>query len=507
MLAIALLAAIVCQDSVAIDREIDIDTLDATADINAIDWLTSVPASLRLTIAQRDTAFRNVSYRLDTHLDNTQAGCNIVTPATALAPTGFWFQHQSKGLAIALGDVAMFSGTGLLLGSTTSGIRSLRSVVPPVHPEPLIKPWRARFNEPALRGGGITATFDSAHVVVGFVGGISLRDSVMSYAIMVSRRFDALTIGFNMLTRPQDSSLSASAWMRYASQRHQLVAEVAGHFNEQPSLQISYANNSPLLRVGLCAWTCGSSITLDHGSLLAISGVPRNTWGVAASAGRTIRTFVGWNVWGSIQGSLTRTYDTPFPTLEYALRTEVRQTVTSQLHVTWRCSATRDDDGVTIDGVRQQREYYRLYLQSTIERIIHPNLLWRLRADVRWLWDSAPVVASSTARLEVIWKPVTDITVRVRALHFASPSYRIASRVIDYTSLDLQRMAYCNGYGFRWSMGAHWQMREYVRVSLHASMTISEDQKLPTAELWLALSGQLSRAHDRHQPREESAEQ
>jgi hypothetical protein len=274
-----------------------------------------------------------------------------------------------------------------------------------------------------------------------------------------------------------------------------------------PAMQASYTYRSPVFSLGLSTWMCADSIDLPLGSLSALSSRPQNIQGVAISAGQTIRSLVGWNVWLLLKQSMSRTYDAPFPESEISLRTEIRQTITSQLHVVWRGQASRNDDGVTLNGVRTLQHAYRIGLQSTIERIIRPSLLWRARADLRWIRDISGTASSSTIRVEVLWQPHISTTLRARVLHFSSPSYMIAPRIIDYVSRDLQRMVYCNGYGLRWSVGAEWVLNRTIRLSALASVTQSPTERIPVSELWIGFSGHLARAPGKHLLQEENAEQ
>lgn len=506
MLALALLVAVACSDSTMKHADVDADTIDAVSAVDAIDWLDITPASARLAIMQRDTTLERFHYRFDSRLMNTTLGCNVTTPSNSSMPTGYWLHHQQGQIAMVLGDVALHSGSGLLVGTSSSGIRSLSSVQPPTSSEPTALPWRARWNEPALRGGAVVSKLDSGRFVMGLAAGLSMRDSMMNYVPMFSLRLSNVSLGFNAHIAESVGSKGLSGWIRYWAGPHTIIAEVATRHSEPLSIQLSYTLKRQKLAVGLAAWSCPASAVEGLGTLIATSSTPINTWGVAGSMRQTIRSVVGWNIWWTIRGTFTRAHDTPFPQLEYALRAEVRQTVTSQLHVIWRMSVMRDDDGIAIDGTATQRQVHRIGLQTTIERIVRPTLRWRARADLRWLWNNTTQVASTT-QVEVINTPCKGLTLRSRAVHFACPSYLIASRMIEYASRDLQRLNVYNGYGLRWSIATEWEPHEGVSIAAIASMTTTSDQSLTRYDVRLAISGQISREHDKRLPQAESAAQ
>lgn len=421
-------------------------------------------------------------------------------------PSGYWLHHRQEHVTLALGDMALHSGSGLLVGTVASGIRSLSSVQPPTSSEPTARPWRARWNESALRGGAVVGQLDSGRIVMGLAAGLSMRDSLMSYVTMFSTKLNSTTLGasIHMVESPGPQGLSL--WTRYVHGQHTLIAEVVARPTVPISMQLCYSLKQRNVALGLTAWSCPASAVAGLGTLLATSSAASNTWGIAGSVRHTVRSLVGWNIWWTIRGTYTRAFDAPFPQLEYALRAEVRQTVTSQLHVTWRVSAMRDDDGIIVDGATAQQQYYRMGIQTTIERIVRPTLRWRARADLRWLWNTTRHVASTT-QVEIINKVLPELTMRARAVHFACPSYLIASRMIEYASRDLQRLVVCHGYGLRWSIASEWRPRRGLIVSTIASMTTASDQPSAQYDLRLAVSGQISRVHDRRQPQEESAEQ
>lgn len=506
MLALALAVAVACSDSTMAHADVDADTIDAVSAIDAIDWLDITPASVRLAVVQRDSTLGQLSYRFDARVMNTTLGFNITTPSASLMPTGFWLQHQQEQISLVLGDVALHSGGGLLVGTASSGIRSLSSVKPPASSEPSVRQWRSRWNEPALRGGAIVGHIDSGRYSMGLAAGMSMRDSSMNCVTMFSARLSSVSLGYNMHINESARSVGLGVWMRYAHGLHTLIAELITGRAEPVSMQLSYGLKQQAISVGLAAWSCPPATVNGLGTLVATSSTPSNTWGVAGSIRHTIRSFVGWNIWWTIRGTFTRAHDTPFPQLEYALRAEVRQTVTSQLHVIWRMSVMRDDDGIVIDGTATQQQMHRVGLQTTIERMIRPTLRWRARADLRWLWTNTTHV-SSTIQVEVINTPHPELTLRARAVHFACPSYLIASRMIDYASSDLQRLVVCNGYGLRWSIASDWRPHKGLTISAIVSMTTTTDQPLTHYDVRLAVSGQISRAHDTRLPQAESAEQ
>ena len=485
MLALALTMAVACFDSTMISADVDADTIDAAVAVDAIDWLDIALVSAQLAVVQRDTTLGRLSYRFDARLVHTTLGCNITTPGSSAVLTGYWLQHQQGHIALALGDVALYSGSGLLVGTASSGIRSLSTVQPPASSEPTVRPWRARWNEPALRGAAVVGQLDSGRFVMGLAAGLSMRDTMMNYITMFSLKLPGITLGCNTLSTETMRSWGLGVWMRYANGPHSILAEVISRSLEPPSMQCSYTLKQRSVMIGLAAWSCPASAVEGLGTLIATSSAPSNTWGLA-----------GWS----------RAYDTPFPQLEYALRVEVRQTVTSQLHVIWRMSMLRDDDGIVTDGTAVQQQVHRIGLQTTVERIVRTTLRWRARADLRWLWNTTTQVASTT-QLEVINTPYTGLTLRARAVHFACPSYLIAPRMIEYASRDLQRLIVGNGYGLRWSIASEWRPHEGVSISAIAGMTTTSDQSLPSYDVRLALSGQISREHDRRLPQEESAAQ
>lgn len=495
-----------CDSTRTVLDDVDVDTIDVASDIDALDWYQGIPASLRVVVLQRDTSMNALSYRIDGSLGMIQAGYTAQTLPTQTVPGGYWLSGRAGDVSAFLGDMGLFAGTGLLCGSSGIGFRSVRSVPVPRQNDNFIEPWKSRYRSPALRGFGLCASIDSSSLTIGLTAGRTLSDSTATYAVMAALERPACTVGINILSRTAIEPLSASFWLRTRGEPHSIIGEIAYTSKGLPAVQLSYAYRSPLLSLGICAWMCPDSLDLPLGSLSAVSARPQNIQGVAISAGHTIRSVVGWNVWLLLKQSMSRTYDAPFPESEISLRAEIRQTVTSQLHVVWRGQASRIDDGVTLNGIRAQKHVYRVGLQSTIERIIRPTLLWRARADVRWIWDVSGTASSTTTRIEVLWRPHASTTLRARALQFASPSYLIAPRIIDYVSRDLQRMVYCNGYGLRWSLSVAWTWNRMINLSALASVTHSPTVGSPIPELWMGVSARLSRAPDMYLPQEENVE-
>lgn len=507
MLAFALVVACTLVDTSTVVQDIDADTLELSTNVDALDWLTSGPYAIRIAVQQRDTAFGAVSYRLDAAYGATTAGMVLQSPTSNEVPAGYWLQTQTGGMQITLGDFGLFAGSGLLLGSATVGMRSTRSIHLPRSPSPMVRPWSARYRDPAIRGGALTCAIDSGSLVLSVAGGTSMQDSHANVLTMMSYSGKQYAAGFNVHLQPELGYRSASAWIHTTSGPHTMIAEIAGTNSYDLSLQAAYRHTNSIMRLTVSLWSCGSSIELPLGTLLSVTSAPQNTWGVALCIGQTQRSLVGWDAWLVVRGSATRTFDAPFPTREYALHAEIRQQVTGQLHVTWRAFARRDDDGQTLQDVRTQQQFHRFGLQSIIERIITPRLRWRARADVRWLVSSQPVVSSISTRIEVLWEPAGLPTFRLRALHFASPSYLIASRTVEYVSQDLQRMFYGSGYGLRCSISALWRPTNALQCAVLAGLRTSALHTRPMPDVWISLSGQFLRARDRRQPQEENAEQ
>jgi len=506
MLAIAFVAAMTIADSSALIQDIDADTLEFSAEIDALDWSGSTPYAIRFAAVQRDTAFNSASYRLDISHHSTSLGAVLQSPENTDLPTGFWLQSHVGGMQVTLGDFGLFAGSGLLLGTASMGMRSTRSVQLPRSPIPYIRPWRARYRDPAIRGGALSTRLDSGSIALCIAGGTSIHDSITSLAAALSYGGEQTNAGLNLHVRESIAGLSASAWLQTTSGPHTMVAEMAGSAGLDLSLQAAYKYSSSIMRFAASLWSCSPKANLPLGSLMSVTSAPKNTWGLGLGIGQTQRSFVGWDVLLVIRGSATRTFDNPFPSSEYALRAEVRQSITSLLRITWRAFAMRDDDGHTLEEVRTQQHIHRIGLQSTIERIIRPSLRWRARADVRWLLQKAGLESSTSLRIEVLWQPTSAISLRLRALHFAAPSYLIASRTIEYVTQDLQRMIYGSGYGLRCSMSAVWRPSTVVQCALLAGITTSGLRPAAIPEVWLAISGQILPVRDRHQLPEESAE-
>jgi hypothetical protein len=236
---------------------------------------------------------RTLSYRLDASLSTVRAGYTAQTSPIDQAPAGYWFSGSAGSSTVNLGDIGLFAGTGLLLGSAGIGFRSVRTVQMPHRSDTFIEPWKSRYRTPALRGIGVRTSIDSGAVTLGLVAGRSLSDAVTSYVAMAALHDPAYSLGVNVVLREPLSSVSGSCWFRSTSKARTFCAEIACTSQGLPAMQASYELRSPLISIGLSAWLCTDSIELPHGSLSAVSTRPRNTLGVAFSAGQTIRSLVG----------------------------------------------------------------------------------------------------------------------------------------------------------------------------------------------------------------------
>lgn len=515
MLALSIVVALAISDSVEIEMPIDIDTIEVVADIESVTVPWNTNARLRIASTQRDNLYNSWSHRAEASFGSIHAGFTLQTPSSDNVTPGFWLSTSFAAGNVVAGDLSAFSGSGLLLGSASSGFRSTRTINIPSTSDPAIACWKSRYKDLALRGAGLTLAMDSSRTTLALALGYRTDATSMSYIAMASRSFTSVILGINTIACPEQHEYGCSMWIRFPSKIQGLLVESSLMYQMQPSLQVAYTHSAPSLSLRAVFWTCGMSTGNALGSLITSTSRPENSWGVALSMRTMQRSLFTWNTWLSIRGSHTRRYDTPFPQLEYTLRNEMRQTITSQMHVTWFAGLQREAEGETVNGVWTQTNIYICYVRATVDRIIRPSLRWQARADIRYLLHDQAGGSSTTIHVDVIWKPTASLTLRARALHYGSPSYRIAARTVDYASPDLQRTVSCNGYGYRYSVNGSLQILQTVLVSFSAAIqqstaSANDQLQLRLAASWSITSGSstnlASQDYGMHQPREENVE-
>lgn len=470
--------ALWCVDSTVYMPVSDSDTLSVVGTITEPDtswWQYTMPS-----ISITPTSWNQIRLRAQASPLDTPLGILVNIDSLGVSMSGLWSQHSFGWTTVFAGDVVGSYGTGLVFGTSRGGLRSSRSIQPPSNALPMLRPCRSTLRDPAIRGLGITALLDSQKITASAMSGISLYDSSYTTIMMGSIIYGSYTFGAGIMHNASISSLTGSAWMHGRTERTTYLAELAFSRSIVPSMQCYYRYGAGRFSIAATAWRIDTESNLQHGSLLLRSS-SSNSWGYAFSVGQTLPRLVGWNALFQSYGTLSRSYYLPFPSHNYSLRAEVRQTITALLHATWRVQLGRTDDGATVNGVRGQAQVHSIGLQATVERIVTPKLRWQARADTHWQWTTNGDYQSSAASITVYWEPLTIVSMHSRAIVYASPLYELSTWVMEYTSSDLQRIIVCSGYGAQMHVGTSAAITKSIRLSALGILRYDAASSLATA--------------------------
>lgn len=484
MHALVIAIALFSSDSEYVAPVLDADTLSIVGTLTDTDssWWNGMQPSLSIT----PSFWNQLRIRAQIRPLNCPLGVLVNIDTIGATLSGIWAQCSLPGVTMYAGDVLGSFGSGLLFGSARGGMRSSRTIQPPATTLPVLRPCRSTLRDPAIRGiGGITS-LDSLGSSLGVLSGVSLLDSSYTTIMMGSIVQGACTIGAGIVHNATNATLGGSAWLYERTERSSFLAELAFSSSILPSMQCFYRYGTHLFSVTATAWCVEPESNLKHGALLLRSSTD-NSWGYAFSIAQTLPKLVGWNILFQSYGTLTRSYFLPFPSRNYSLRAEVRQTITSLFHATWRLQLARLDEGATLMGVRGQAQTHSFGLQGTVERTVHPRLRWQARADARWQWTTNGDYQSSAASVTAYWEPLSTVDLHVRAIVYASPVYDLSTWIMEYTSADLQRLLVCNGYGAQMHVSGSAAITDGLRFSALGVLRYDATTSATTATGYLSV--------------------
>lgn len=394
---------------------------------------------------------------------------------------GAWATADVDKVHIAVGDMALRLGTGLIMGTSSGLARSPADVIGNADNALTMRPWTSSSQEGSIRGLVMRAPLPSTGIdVLGVFGRTTLDDrSETIYAGAITSDLSIASLTLSVVSTQQHSfgSISLDKVIGNTTLRSELAVDQ--HLIWSGHLQGNY--RSARTEIGFSVWRYDPDVPSPFGLSSGTSSAPSNHTGMLVYCRSPLWNRATILASMSYGGRISRSYLVPLPTSVLEGTADVFLQPWRGVSISTRLRYERALDGVSLNDTRRMDVSTYLMARVDADLPILPNVQGRIRCDVRNVsWRSAPTVDNGALLfLEMRWLMYADLTVRGRWTQFSSTSGTIAPRMLDATVLGALQTVVANGKGARWTVAIRWQITPWVAAScaVHEDLRIVDGEK------------------------------
>ncbi len=452
--------------------------------------------SLRARVRMREGNNPQYVTRVDATHAYGVAGASLQRTPDATNASA-WLTATFDDVDISMGDIALLSGTGLLLGTGRTLARRGVDVLPASTPVIATRPWPSTAFDNAPRG--ITALWRSAALPLS-IGAATWIDRASSESdihssLHLQTHIASIDVFGSVVRRSQSARPfeAASIALSHYRDNLQVSAELRGSSAMVDAAHLIAGYNADRTDVVVAAWTYSPDSESALGSSALGTTQPRNDRGLHIAAHHRFSWQLSLAASITMSERISRTYLDPLPPSTTDLRwdAEFRPTRATllRLRLAHRRSLVSES---TPDGRAMSSRIFpqlRIDCESQITR----RIMLRGRLDLRGARTDADQFDVGSMLSVVCRVQLTrTLTLSAQVVQWNAPSYDVASRVSTLSVPGTFDILVCTNVGSALHMQARWElpynfalaahMRHEQRVSQTTTQwTLQSEWRLPRA--------------------------
>lgn len=411
-----------------------------------------------------------------------------------------WLTATFNEFDVGIGDIALLSGTGLLLGTGRTLARRGVDILPASTPVIATRPWPSTAFDNAPRG--ITALWRSAALPLS-IGAATWIDRASSEPdLHSSLHLQTHIASIDVLASVVRSSHSArpfeaaSIALSHYRDNLQVCAEARGSSVLLDGAHVVAGYNADRTDVVAAAWTYSPDSESALGSSALGTTQPRNDRGLHIAAHHRFSWQLSLAASITMSERISRTYLDPLPPSTTDLRLDVEfrpvRATLLRLRLTHRRSLVGES---TPDGRAMSARIYpqlRLDCESEITR----RIMLRGRLDLRGA--SANAAQSDVGTLLSVMCRVhltRELSMSAQVVQWNASSYDVASRVSTLSVPGTFDILVCTNVGSALHIQARWELP--YNFALVGHMRYEQRVSQTTTQWTLQSEWRLARANQR----------
>lgn len=462
-------------------------------------WFDGI--QVRSRVRSEPAAAPDVYGRAEIHTSTLRAG--LQTRSGPLGKiTGGWALADIGPVSIAVGDLALRTGLGLVLGGGGAFGRGTFARAASVESTTRLRPWTSSWLDPSQRGIGVIAA-DTIVSLPFEVGGLWSHRMVGSRAeTMVSATatmsLPLVTIGTSLQHLEYDQPLASTA-MSVVPERTRTLGSIHGeHLHGRWSMHAEVAFDDQLRTAGLgvLRWTyaegrVAAALRWSDADLRNPYAAPISS---ASALGNEAGVVLGllhradhWSIEASIDlhQRLSRSWGSPLPSrgMDLLIDAERRLGSGELAAVRFRYEADTEGWRGAEDAQTVMIERRRMTARAELTAEVHRTVRLRCRADVRWLTADrlrSPELGA-LAYAEARVTPTDAVAVSLRHTVFRSPSIDVAPYTVEAPLQGVLQIVAGSGQGARTTLSARWSPLPFFSIGFLGVATVRSGRTMETA--------------------------
>lgn len=411
-----------------------------------------------------------------------------------------WLTAALDNFDVCIGDIALLSGTGLLLGTGRTLSRRGVDVLPASTPVIATRPWPSAAFDNAPRG--IAALWRSPSLPFN-IGATAWIDRTSFDADLHTSLHVQTTIAFvDVLTSVLRSSHSsrpfeaASVALSYYRDNIQVCAEVRGSSIMLDGAHVIAGYNGPRTDIVAAAWMYSPDADPFAGASALGTTQPRNDRGLHIAAQHRFTWQFSCASSMTMSERMSRTYLDPLPPHTTDLRCDLEFRPTRMTHLRLRLAHRRTMESLSTSDGRAMSTHIYPQLRFDCESQIARGLMLRGRVDLRGARaDTTPYVIGTLLSVMCRVQVTRALSLSTQVVQWNAPSYDVASRVSTLSVPGTFDILVCTNVGSAFHMQARWELPYSLALTAHVRY---EQRASQTTTQWtLQTEWRLPRANQR----------
>ena len=389
--------------------------------------------ALRTRVRLRSTDTLHHSVRVDATYAFGTAGA-VTSRVNDLSAASAWITASLPEVDISIGDIALVSGTGLLLGTARTLQRRGVDVIPPSSPMIATRPWPSTAFDNAPRGAVALWTSSSLPIAIG--GSMwydrSAPMKTINAAVHVGVQTSDVAAQVTMVRSVNGSlpSEALSLTLTHEGPAVRTLGEVRMRPGALEGIHAFIGTSFDRLDVVGALWMYAPDVLLDFGTSALGSSQPRNQRGIHVAAHQRFASRFSLAASLTMSERITRTYLDPLPPRSTELRCDLEVLLARATLLRLRVVHRRSVESVASSDGRIMAVHTYPSVRLDCEHAASRATTIRARIDIRSAASAseAPVYGMLMS-LMVRTQIAGSITASAQVVQWRAASYDVASRV------------------------------------------------------------------------------
>lgn len=385
----------------------------------------------RLRVRSAETHYHSV--RIDARYAFGTAGV-VTSRIHDLSSASAWITASLEQVDISIGDIALVSGTGLLVGTARTLQRRGVDVIPPSLPVIATRPWPSTAFDNAPRGAVALWTSSSLPIAIG--GSIWYDRSApaknINAALHVGIQTRDVTAQVTMV-RAGNGSLPSGALsltLMHETATVRMLGEVRMRPGALEGMQAFISRSFDRLDVVGALWMYAPDVVLDFGTSALGSSQPRNQRGLHVAAHQRFASRVSLAASLTLSERITRTYLDPLPPRSTELRCDLEVLPQRATLLRLRAGYRRSIESVASSDGRVMAVQAYPSVRLDCEHAASRATTIRARIDIRSALSASDLPVHGTLMSLMVRTQITpNITASAQVVQWRAASFDVASRI------------------------------------------------------------------------------